>query len=130
MASDSPTRSWTLVDLGAGAAVLLALAGVVWSPKLSNAVARATGDVQPITVTVDVRGEPVADPAAMLASIEKEGKVKFVIRNQPHGSVTIERIIPLQRRLSILTPDGRLVSAPDPNQRTFGTFDRGKNLVC
>ena len=65
----------------------------------------------------------MADPAAMLASIEKEGKVKFVIRNQPHGSVTIERIIPLQRRLSILTPDGRLVSAPDPNQRTFGTFD-------
>ncbi|MEB3183490.1 MAG: DUF4330 domain-containing protein, partial [Cyanobacteriota bacterium] len=22
-----------------------------------------------------------------------------------------------------LTPDGRLVSAPDPNQKTFGTFD-------
>jgi hypothetical protein len=123
MASDSPSRSWSLVDVGAGAAVLLAVAGVIWSPKLSNAVARATGDVHPLTVTVDVRGEPVADPAALLASAEKEGKVQFVIRNQPHGSVRIERIIPLQRRLSILTPDGRVVSAPDPNQRTFGTFD-------
>jgi hypothetical protein len=123
MASDTPSRSWTLVDLGAGAAVLLALAGVIWSPKLSNAVARATGDVQSLTVTVDVRGEPVADPVAMLASAEKDGSVKFVIRNQPHGSVRIERIIPLQRRLSILTPDGRVVSAPDPNQKTFGTFD-------
>ncbi len=123
MASDTPSRSWTLVDLGAGAAVLLALAGVIWSPKLSNAVARATGDVQTLTVTVDVRGEPVADPEAMLASAEKDGSVKFVIRNQPHGSVRIERIIPLQRRLSILTPDGRVVSAPDPNQKTFGTFD-------
>ena len=57
MASDTPSRSWTLVDLGAGAAVLLALAGVIWSPKLSNAVARATGDVQTLTVTVDVRGK-------------------------------------------------------------------------
>jgi hypothetical protein len=37
--------------------------------------------------------------------------------------VRIVRIIPLQRRLSILTPDGRIVSAPDPNQKTFSTFD-------
>jgi hypothetical protein len=123
MASDSPSRSWSLVDLGAAAAVLLAAVGVIWSPKLSNAVARATGDVQTLTVTVDVRGEPVADPASLMASAEKEGKVKFVIRNQPHGSVRIVRIIPLQRRLSILTPEGRVVSAPDPNQKTFGTFD-------
>jgi len=46
-----------------------------------------------------------------------------VIRNQPHGSVAIRRIIPLERRISTLTPDGRVVSAPDPNQRTFGSFD-------
>jgi hypothetical protein len=123
MASDSSSRSWSFVDVAAAAAVLLAAAGVIWSPKLSNAVARATGDVQTLTVTVDVRGEPVANPAALRASAEKEGKVKFVIRNQPHGSVRIERIIPLNRRLSILTPDGRVVSAPDPNQKTFSTFD-------
>jgi hypothetical protein len=123
MASESPSRTWTLVDLGAGVAVLLAAAGLIWSPKLSNAVARATGDVKPVTVIVDVRGVPAADPAGLLASAEKEGTVKFVIRNEPHGSVRIRRILPLQRRLSILTPDGRLVSAPDPNQKTFGTFD-------
>jgi len=33
------------------------------------------------------------------------------------------RIEPLERRLTILTPDGKLVSAADPNQKTFGTFD-------
>ena len=44
MAIESPTpRSWNLVDLGAAAAVLLAVGGVLWSPKLSGAVARATG---------------------------------------------------------------------------------------
>ncbi|MFM7085695.1 MAG: DUF4330 domain-containing protein [Cyanobium sp.] len=124
MASDTPSpRSWTLVDLGAAAAVLLAIGGVVWSPKLSGAVARATGEMQPVTVSVDVRGVPSADAAGLLQKASADDKVAIVIRNQPHGTVKISRIIPLQRRLSILTPDGRLVSADDPNQKTFGTFD-------
>ena len=124
MASDtSSSRSWNLIDLGAAAAVLLAVAGVVWSPKLSGALANATGSSQPVTVTVDVRGVPSADPASLLKSAQAEGRVSIVIRNQPHGSVTIQRVIPPERRLTILTPDGRFVSAPDPNQKTFGTFD-------
>ena len=124
MASDSPSpRSWNLVDLGAAAAVLLAVAGVVWSPKLSGAVARATGGMQPVTVSVDVRGVPSADSAGLLRAAQSEGKVSIVIRNQPHGTVKISRIIPLQRRISTLAPDGRVVSADDPNQKTFGTFD-------
>ena len=124
MASEtSPSRSWNLIDLGAAAAVLLAVGGVVWSPKLSGAVASATGAMQPVTVTVDVRGVPAADPASLLKSAAVEGKVAIVIRNQPHGTVAIERVIPLERRLTILTPDGRIVTAPDPNQRVFGSFD-------
>jgi hypothetical protein len=122
-ASDPSSRSWSLIDLGAGAAVLLALVGVIWSPKLSNAVARATGGQKPVMVTVDVRGIPTADPRALLQSAEQQGKVSLVIRNQPHGSVRVSKVLPLERRLSILTPDGRLVSAPDPNQRVFSTFD-------
>jgi hypothetical protein len=124
MASESPSpRSWNLVDLGAAAAVVLAVGGVLWSPRLSGAVARATGGLQPVTVSVDVRGVPAADAAALIKAAEQEGKVQIVIRNQPHGSVRISRIIPLQRRLTILTPDGRLVSTEDPNQKTFGSFD-------
>ena len=124
MASESPTpRTWNLVDLGAAAAVLLAVGGVLWSPKLSGAVARATGGMQPVTVSVDVRGVPSADAAGLLKAAEREGKVSIVIRNQPHGTVKISRIIPLQRRISIVTPDGRVVSADDPNQKMFGTFD-------
>ena len=111
------------MDLGAAAAVVLAVGGVIWSPKLSGAVAQATGAMKPVTVTVDVRGVPSADAAGLLRTAEADGKVQIVIRNQPHGSVAIRRIIPLERRISTLTPDGRLVSAPDPNQKTFGTFD-------
>jgi hypothetical protein len=124
MASDSPSpRLWNLVDLGAAAAVLLAIAGVVWSPRLSGAVARATGGMQPVTVSVDVRGVPAADATGLIRAAEADGTVAIVIRNQPHGTVKVRRVIPLQRRISIVTPDGRVVSADDPNQKVFGTFD-------
>ena len=81
------SRRFSLVDAGAAAAVVLAIGGVVWSPKLSGAVARATGGFQPVTVFVDVRNIPVADPAGLIAGAKAQGKVAIVIRNQPHGSV-------------------------------------------
>jgi hypothetical protein len=111
------------VDLGAAAAVVLAVGGVLWGPKLSGAVATATGGLRPVTVTVDVRGIPAVDSASLIRSAEAEGKVAIVIRNQPHGSVKLKQIQPLERRITILTPDGKVVSAADPNQKTFGTFD-------
>ena len=116
-------RRWSLVDFGAAAAVLLAAAGVIWSPKLSSTVAQATGSLQPVTVSVDVRGIPVADPGALLASIREEGKVSIVIRNQPHGSVALKQVVPLQRKLSAVQPDGQVVTAPMPLQAEFGTLD-------
>jgi hypothetical protein len=117
------SRRFSLVDAGAAAAVLLAAAGVIWSPKLSGAVARATGGLVPVTVMVDVRGVPVADPASVISAAREAGKVAIVIRNQPHGSVPLEQVIPLQRRLAAVLPDGKVVSAPDPNQDQFPSLD-------
>jgi hypothetical protein len=116
-------RRWSVVDAAALAAVVLAAAGVIWSPKLSGAVAQATGDVVPVTVLVDVRGVPVADPAGLIEAARAEGKVAIVIRNQPHGSVDIERIQPLQRRLLAVQPDGSVVTATDPTGRDFSNLD-------
>jgi hypothetical protein len=116
-------RSWSLVDLGAAAAVLLAASGVIWSPKLSSTIARATGSIVPVMVMVDVRGVPAADPAGLIAGAREEGKVAIVIRNQPHGTVAIQELVPLQRRLVAVQPNGTVVSAPDPNQQIFGTLD-------
>ena len=120
---DRPIRSWSLVDLGAAAAVVLAAAGVIWSPKLSTAVAKATGDLQPVTVLVDVRGVPVADPAALLVSARDAGKVSIVIRNQPHGAVQLKQVIPLQRRLTAVQANGTVVTAADPNQLVLPSLD-------
>ena len=117
------TRSWSWVDLGAGAAVALAAIGVVWSPKLSNAVAQATGGLQPVQVLVDVRGVPVADPAGIVASARTSGKLAIVIRNQPHGTVSLEQLIPLTRRLTAVQPNGTVVTAADPNQQVLPTLD-------
>jgi hypothetical protein len=72
---------------------------------------------------VDVRGVPVANPASVVDAARDAGKVAIVIRNQPHGSVPVEQVIPLQRRLSAVLPDGRVVSAVDPNQDQFPSLD-------
>ncbi|MEB3319868.1 MAG: DUF4330 domain-containing protein [Cyanobium sp.] len=117
------SRRWTPLDLAAGAAVLAAVFGVIWSPKLSGAVAQATGATVPVRVLVDVRGVPVQDPDALIEAARREGKLSIVIRNQPHGTVKIAAIEPLQRRLAAVQPDGRVVTAPDPNREFFSTLD-------
>ena len=116
-------RSWGLVDLGAALAVVLAAGGVIWSPKLSTSVAMATGAITQVVVSVDVRGIPVANPTALIDQARQEGKVAIVIRNQPHGSVAIQRVIPLPRMLSAVQPNGTVVTAVDPNQKNLATLD-------
>ncbi|MCP9799498.1 DUF4330 domain-containing protein [Synechococcus sp. RedBA-s] len=122
-AAPSDSSRWSLVDIGAGAAVLLAIGGVLWSPKLSGAVATATGALQPVTVIVDVRGIPSADPEGLIAAAREEGKVSIVIRNQPHGTVKLKDLQRLQRKLVALQPDGSVVTAEDPNQALVGSLD-------
>jgi len=81
MAAASPqgsSRRWSLVDLAAGVAVLAAIGGVVWSPKLSGAVAKATGAMVPVAVSVDVRGIPVVNPEGLIAAVRQEGRVEIV----------------------------------------------------
>ena len=82
-------RQLSFVDACAALISLAALAGVVWSPKLTNAVAKATGSVRPVELSVDVTNLLVADPDDLLRSIEAEGQLSFVIRNQPAGRVRV-----------------------------------------
>jgi len=119
----SQRRSWGLVDLGAALAVVLAAGGVIWSPKLSTSIAMATGALTPVVVSVDVRGVPVANPTALIDQARQEGKVAIVIRNQPHGTVAIQQVIPLPRMLSAVQPNGTVVTAMDPNQKNLATLD-------
>ena len=108
-------RSITPIDIGAGLVALVALAGVIWSPKLSNAVARATGSLQPVKVSVDVKHLYSSDPEALLQSARDEGLTSIVVRNQPAGRVRLIEVDDITRRLVAVQPDGKVVEAEDPN---------------
>ena len=116
-----PRFSW--VDLGAAVAVLGAAAGVVWSPKLTGAVAKATGALQPGQFSVDIKHTPAADPEALMQRIEERGRTSLVIRNQPHGSVSVKSVGRLKRQVALVFPDGEVRSVPDPNDDIFTNFD-------
>ena len=105
--------SITVLDGLAVAATVAALAGVVWSPKLTNAVARATGSVKPVEVIVDVRHLQVVDSEAFLEGIREEGAVSIVIRNQPAGRVALLSVEDISRPLTQLLPDGTVLEAED-----------------
>ena len=55
-------RNLSPIDGAAAAIACLALVGVVWSPKLNQAIAKASGSMQSVGVSVDVRHLQLAQP--------------------------------------------------------------------
>ena len=108
-------RSLSPIDAVAGVVALAALAGVIWSPKLSSAVAKATGAVKPVQVSVDVHRLYSADPKQLLNSAREEAGLNIVIRNQPAGRVTLVSVDDLTNPLTAEQPDGSVVIADAPS---------------
>ena len=108
-------RSLSPIDAVAGVVALAALAGVIWSPRLSNAVAQATGAVKPVRVSVDVHRLYSADPEQLLNAARKEAALNIVIRNQPAGRVTLVSVDDLTKPLTAVQPDGSVVIADAPS---------------
>ena len=107
-------RRLTPVDGVAAMVAVAALLGVLWSPKLTTAVARATGSITPVQLSVDVRHLHLADPDALMQSIREEGQLSFVIRNQPAGSVRVLGVREIRPQLLGVQPDGSVVQAANP----------------
>ena len=108
-------RSFSHIDAVAAVVALAALGGVIWSPKLSNAVAKATGAVKPVQVSVDVRHLYSANPEQLLNSAREEAALNIVIRNQPAGRVTLVSVDDLTNSLTAVQPDGSVVVADAPS---------------
>ncbi len=104
------------MDGAAAAVAFLALVGVVWSPKLNQAIAKASGAMQPVGVSVDVRQLQLAQPELLLQSIRDEGGVNIVIRNQPAGRVQLLDVVNVTQPLMAVQPDGRIVEAEIANE--------------
>ena len=108
-------RSFSPIDAVAAVVALASLGGVIWSPKLSNAVAKATGAVKPVQVSVDVRHLYSANPEQLLNSAREEAALNIVIRNQPAGRVTLVSVDDLTNSLTAVQPDGSVVVADAPS---------------
>ena len=108
-------RSPSPIDAVAAVVALAALGGVIWSPKLSNAVAKATGAVKPVQVSVDVRHLVSADPEELLNAAREEAALNIVIRNQPAGRVTLVSVDDVTNPLVAVQPDGSIVVADAPS---------------
>ena len=108
-------RSLSPIDALAGVVALAALGGVIWSPKLSNAVAKATGAVKPVQVSVDVRHLVSADPESLFNAAREEAALNIVIRNQPAGRVALVSVDDITNPLTAVQPDGSVVVADAPS---------------
>jgi hypothetical protein len=109
-------RNLSPIDGAAAVIACLALVGVVWSPKLNQAIAKASGSIQSVGVSVDVRNLQLAQPERLLQSIRDEGSVNIVIRNQPAGQVQLLDVVDITQPLMVVQPDGRIVEAQIANQ--------------
>ncbi len=123
MALKDRVRGLSALDATAGLIALLAIGGVIWSPKLTNAVAKANGSVKPVQVMVDVRRVSAANPEAVIQEALASGKTSIIIRNQPAGSVKLIRVDDINRVLVAVQPDGSVVTAADPNRATVGSLN-------
>ena len=106
--------SW--LDAAAGGLAIAALVGVVWSPKLNNQLARATGSTKTVRVQVDARHVPLADPAALIQSARDDQSLSLIVRNQPAGRVKVVDVDQVRRSVVDLLPNGEVNQAEDPTE--------------
>ena len=123
MALRDRLRGLSVLDATAGLIALVAVGGVLWSPKLSNALAKANGSVKSVQVMVDVRRVSTADPEALIQDALASGRTSIIIRNQPAGSVRLIRVDDINQVLVEVQPDGSVVTATDPNPTNVGTLN-------
>ena len=107
-------RQFTLLDGLAALVALMALGGAIWSPKLANGLARATGSMETVELAVDVRHLYLDQPETFFETARSEGSVSLVIRNQPAGRLQLLNVEDITRPLLDLLPDGTIVEASDP----------------
>ena len=104
----------SILDLGAAAVILIAIAGIFFSPGTPVTQGIAQSRLKPVEVEVMVRGLRVGDFASLLEEFQNNKEVNIVIRNQPAGKVEILSTEPLPRTTPVPQPDGTVKALPDP----------------
>lgn len=113
----------SLLDIGAGLIILLAIAGIFLFPGSSGSVAQLGATMQPVEVDVMFRGLTVRNPQDLVDDMTESGKTNIIIRNQPSGTVDIAAVEVLPRTVAVPQPDGSVVAMPDPRPELNYTTD-------
>ncbi len=99
----------SVLDVGAALVILLVMVGVLL-PSTSG-LTQSGETMKPVEVDVVVRSVGVQSAEKVL----KVGdKTSIVIRNQPHGDVTIKALRELMRSTLVPQPNGSVKAMPDP----------------
>ena len=104
----------SILDLGAGLAIILAIVSIFIVPNRSGTSTIAQVIRTPIEVDVIVRGLGVGDPNSFINQFKKTKVTNIVIRHQPAGEFEIRKITPLPRTIAVPQPDGSVKALPDP----------------
>jgi hypothetical protein len=101
---------------------VLVIFGIFVFPGTSSTVAQINAKTVPIEVDLVVRGLNVRDPQQLFANgLQKGGKTKVIIRNQPYGEIEVKSIKVLPRTVVVSQPDGSVKELPDPKANNFST---------
>ncbi len=104
-----------ILDLGAALVILLVILGVLL-PSTSG-IAQLGSSTKPVEVDVIIR-------SVGSDSLLKVGdKTSIIIRNQPHGQVTIKDVKELPRNVPVPQPNGSVKALPDPRPEAGLTKD-------
>jgi Domain of unknown function (DUF4330) len=103
----------SLIDLGAGLIILMAIAGLALLPGGGGSLAQG-GELRPVEVDVIVQGLTVTNPKTFTDELTASKKTSVIIRNQPYGEVNVLSVKNYPRSVTVPQPDGSVKSMPDP----------------
>jgi hypothetical protein len=105
----------SILDVGAALVILLVIVGVLL-PSTSG-IAQVGSTTKPVEVDVVIRSVGSDD------LLKVGDKTNIIIRNQPHGQVTIQGVKELPRNVPVPQPDGSVKALPDPRPEAALTKD-------
>jgi len=112
----------SLLDLGAGLIILMAVVGIFVLPGGSGKSLVAQVQTQPLEITAIVRGLNALDINVIVQDLKSQ-KTDIIIRNQPAGQVTTTNVQILPRNLAVPQPDGGVKALPDPRPEAIYSND-------
>lgn len=104
----------SLIDIGAGLIILMALAGIALLPGGSAGSLAQSGELRQVEVDVIIQGLTASEPTKFTEELAASKKTNVIIRNQPYGEVNVLKVFNYPRSTAVPQPDGTVKALDDP----------------